>query len=314
MAIYGPAWLGEPGTGTIDEISITYPGGGAATGPRITLTGDAIVGIEVGTGAVYTDAGATAAIDETYGDLSADIVVGGVDAVDSSTAGDYLVTYDLTTPGGAVSEQVTRTVQVGERPVITLHGPAEITNIVGTTYRIRQERDTDNSIVDPDNNVLPPNCHPTLTTSVPEIGCFATDYYDDGNGNWSDVTASDLEDGDLTARVAVNVRIIWTDNPLTHLDWVEDLHMGQNVKWEGEYHITYNATDSGGLTAEEVVRKLYYVEPDIGPVPVIEDDRGFCFINTASQDSSGGMLFSLSGLMMLLMAGYFTERTKTSTR
>ena len=49
--------------------------------------------------------------------------------------------------------------------------------------------------------------------------------------------------------------------------------MSDNVQWEGEYHITYNATDSSRLAAEEIVRVLHMVEPDVPPVPVVEADH-----------------------------------------
>ena len=78
------------------------------TAPVITLTGDETV--ELFFGDSYTDAGATAS-DDTDGDISANIVVGG-DTVDTFTVGSYTVTYDVSDAAGNQATQVTRTVNV----------------------------------------------------------------------------------------------------------------------------------------------------------------------------------------------------------
>ena len=100
--------------------------------PVITLNGDAQITVEVGT--TYTDLGATAS-DNYDGDISADIVIGG-ESVDTSTVGQYTVTYNVTDSSGNDATGVTRTVNVTDTtaPVITLVGDAQITVEVGTTY------------------------------------------------------------------------------------------------------------------------------------------------------------------------------------
>ena len=102
------------------------------TAPVITLNGDAQITVEVGT--TYTDLGATAS-DNYDGDITADIVIGG-DNVDTSTVGQYTVTYNVTDSSGNDATEVTRTVNVTDTtaPVITLNGDAQITVEVGTTY------------------------------------------------------------------------------------------------------------------------------------------------------------------------------------
>ena len=77
------------------------------TAPVITLNGDASVTIEVGS--PYNDAGATAT-DNYDGDLTASIVV--VSDVDTSTVGDYTVTYNVTDTSGNAAIEVTRTIIV----------------------------------------------------------------------------------------------------------------------------------------------------------------------------------------------------------
>ena len=78
------------------------------TVPVITLSG--ITPIDVEVGAAYTDAGATAA-DNVDGDISASILTTGL-PIDTSTPGNYTVTYDVTDSSGNVAVQVTRTVNV----------------------------------------------------------------------------------------------------------------------------------------------------------------------------------------------------------
>ena len=101
------------------------------TVPVITLLGDEVVTIEVGT--TYTDAGATA-LDNYDGDLTTSIVVTG--SVDTSTVGTYTLSYDVTDTNGNVATTVTRTVNVVDTtvPVITLLGDEVVTIEVGTTY------------------------------------------------------------------------------------------------------------------------------------------------------------------------------------
>ena len=67
-------------------------------------------------GDTYTDAGATA-IDNIDGDLTSSIVT--VNPVDTSTAGTYTVTYNVSDAAGNAAEEVTRTVFVDDFPVIS---------------------------------------------------------------------------------------------------------------------------------------------------------------------------------------------------
>ena len=112
-----------------------------ATAPVITLNGDASVTIEVGS--PYNDAGATAT-DNYDGDLTASIVV--VSDVDTSTVGDYTVTYNVTDTSGNAAIEVTRTVSVVDTtaPVITLLGDSSVTIEVNSTYTDAGATATDN--------------------------------------------------------------------------------------------------------------------------------------------------------------------------
>ncbi len=90
------------------------------TSPVITLAGANPQTLEANT--AYTELGATAA-DTLDGDLTASIVIN-TTAVDPSTPGSYLVTYDVSDAAGNAATQVTRTVNVVDTtpPVITLSG------------------------------------------------------------------------------------------------------------------------------------------------------------------------------------------------
>ncbi len=77
------------------------------TPPVISLLGSATVNLTVGDS--YTDAGATA-LDDVDGDITSHIVV--VNPVDTSTAGTYTVTYNVSDAAGNNATQVTRTVIV----------------------------------------------------------------------------------------------------------------------------------------------------------------------------------------------------------
>ena len=102
------------------------------TAPVITLVGDAVVDLSVGD--TYSESGATAS-DNVDGDISADIVIGG-DSVDTSTVGQYTVTYNVSDDAGNAATEVTRTVNVTDTtaPVITLVGDAVVDLSVGDTY------------------------------------------------------------------------------------------------------------------------------------------------------------------------------------
>ena len=78
------------------------------TAPEITLLGASP--LEVNQGTTFTDPGATAT-DDLDGDLSASIVFGG-DTVDTDTAGDYTITYDVSDDAGNAADTVTRIVRV----------------------------------------------------------------------------------------------------------------------------------------------------------------------------------------------------------
>ncbi|MBM7035478.1 immunoglobulin-like domain-containing protein [Vibrio ulleungensis] len=95
-------------TVTLDNISIAEVTA-AEIAPEITLLGDSSVQLTVGD--IYTDAGVTAT-DNLDGDVTSYVVTN--NPVDTSTAGVYIVTYNVTDNDGNVAKQVARTVTVVE--------------------------------------------------------------------------------------------------------------------------------------------------------------------------------------------------------
>ncbi|MDA7707596.1 DUF5011 domain-containing protein, partial [Flavobacteriaceae bacterium] len=87
--------------------------------PVITLTGDAVVTIIVGS--AYTDADATA-LDTVDGDLTSAIVVTGT--VDASTVGVYVLSFNVSDASGNAAVEVTRTVNVVDDSTINLLLPS----------------------------------------------------------------------------------------------------------------------------------------------------------------------------------------------
>ncbi|WP_339894007.1 immunoglobulin-like domain-containing protein, partial [uncultured Algibacter sp.] len=81
-----------------------------ATAPVITLIGASVINLNVGD--IYTEFGATAS-DNFDGNITASIVIGG-DTVNTSSAGTYNVTYNVSDATGNPATQVSRTITVSE--------------------------------------------------------------------------------------------------------------------------------------------------------------------------------------------------------
>ena len=130
-------------------------------------------------GTTYTDAGATA-VDNIDGDITDKIVT--LNPVDSSVAGTYTVTYNVSDAAGNAADEVKREVVVSDTqvPVITLTGASSVSLFIGESY---------------------------------------TD---------AGATAADVADGDLTSSI-VTVSTV-------------------DVTTAGTYTVTYNVTDTAGLS------------------------------------------------------------------
>ena len=113
------------------------------TAPVISLVGNAVVSLELGT--AYSDAGATAT-DTKDGTVTSSITT--VSDVDVNTVGTYTVTYNVADVAGNTATQVTRTVNVGSDttiPVISLVGSASVDVERANAYSDLGATATDNS-------------------------------------------------------------------------------------------------------------------------------------------------------------------------
>ena len=236
------------------------------TAPVITLTGDEIITIEVGS--TYADAGAIAK--DNYDNdtaLSTNIIT--VNTVDTNIVASYTLTYNVTDANGNAAVQVIRTVNVVDTtvPVITLTGNATVTIEVGKTYTDQGTTALDNFDGDITSSIVEVS---TVETSI--VGVYTVTYnVTDANGNSAVEVTRTVSIVDTTAPVIaltgepiVTIEVgktyteqgaIATDNYDTTLAVVVE---GDTVDTAivGIYTVTYNASDSNGNEAAEVTRTV----------------------------------------------------------
>ena len=143
------------------------------------------------------ESGATAS-DNYDGDITADVVVGG-DSVDTSTVGQYTVTYNVSDDAGNAATEVTRVVNVTDTtaPVITLVGDTQITVEVGSTYTDLGATASDNYDGDITTDIVTLN---NVDTSV--IGSYTVTYnVTDSSGNDATEVTRTVSVTDTTAPV-----------------------------------------------------------------------------------------------------------------
>ena len=232
--------------------------------PVITLVGEAIVTVEVGSD--YEDPG-VAANDSVDGDLTSQIKVTG--EVDVNKLGDYELKYSVSDAAGNATEKVRR-VLVGDtgRPTITLKGESKVTLEGGSEYSDQGATATDvgdgdlsdaikvtgevnankpgnyelkYDVKDSSGNeavtitrtvVVVDTTSPVITlvgeaVVTVEVG---SDYEDPG------VAAKDSVDGDLTSKVKVTGKV--------------------DVQKVGEYQLKYNVADASGNKSVELTRRV----------------------------------------------------------
>ena len=253
------------------------------TAPVITLVGDTQITVEVGT--TYTDLGATAS-DNYDGDISADVVIGG-DSVDTSTVGQYTVTYNVTDSSGNAATEVTRTVNVTDTtaPVITLVGDAEITVEVGTTYTDLGATASDNYDGDITADIVTVN-----NVNVNTAGQYIITYnVTDSSGNDATEVTRTVNVTDTTApvitlvgdaEITVEVGSTYTDLGATASDNYDgdisaDIVTVNNVDTSviGSYTETYNVTDSSGNAATEVTRTVNVTDTTAPVITLVGDTQ-----------------------------------------
>ncbi|MDH5389208.1 MAG: DUF5011 domain-containing protein [Gammaproteobacteria bacterium] len=253
--------------------------------PSITLMGSSIVTLQ--TGATYIDAGATA-IDTEDGNLTSSIVI--TNPVNTSTPGTYTVSYSVT-DADSNTTVATRTVNVitGAFPVLTLNGTSPATAYTGSIYldagitasdiedgSLTASVVTTNSVntsvvgsytvtysvTDSDSNTTTmTRTVNVITGAIPVISLSGSSSVIVSMGNTyfdAGATASDLEDGNLSASIVVNNSV--------------------NTSVAGTYTVTYNLTDSNGNTATQVTRTVNVIDPNsVSGVFNVYDPTGTSF-------------------------------------
>lgn len=262
---------GNPATEVTRTVNVIAD----TTAPVITLNGAATIDLSIG--GSYIEEGATAT-DNIDGDITANIIIGG-DAVDTNTAGTYIITYNVTDTAGNPAVEVSRTVTVAPdtiAPVITLIGSSIVDLNVGDIYT--EEDATASDDLDGDITANIAIGGDTVDTNI--AGTYIVTYnVSDAAGNPADevirtvnviadttapvitligssnmnldlsdiyteqgATANDNIDGDITANIVIGGDIVDTNTA-------------------GTYIITYNVSDAAGNSANEVTRTVT-VNPD----------------------------------------------------
>jgi hypothetical protein len=235
------------------------------TSPVITLVGEAIVTVEVGSD--YEDPGATAK-DSIDGDLTSQIKVTG--KVDVQKVGEYQLKYNVEDASGNAAKELVRNVLVGDtgRPVISLNGDPEITIEAGDVYNDQSAVATDvgdgdlsgavqvtgevdsnkpgnyelkydvkdsagNEAVTVTRTVIVVDTTPPVITLVGEAIVtieVGSNYEDQG------ATAKDSVDGDLTSQIKVTGEV--------------------DVNKVGDYELKYSVPDASGNKSVELTRRV----------------------------------------------------------
>ena len=277
--------VADPVTRTVNVVDTTIP--------VITLLGEAIVTIEVGT--TYTDAGATAT-DNYDGDLTSSIVI--VNNVDTSTVGTYTLTYNVSDTSGNAAVSVIRTVNVVDTtaPVITLLGEAIVTIEVGTTYTDAGATALDNYDGDLTSSIVIVNNVDTSTVGTYTLTYNVSDT--SGNAAVSVIRTVNVVDttipvitllGDIT--VTIEVGTTYTDAGATALDnydgdLTSSIVIVNNVDTStvGTYTVTYNVSDTSGNAADPVTRTVNVVDTTAPVITLLGDNPMTIEVGTTFTD------------------------------
>ena len=234
--------------------------------PRINILGSNPVNVEQGT--PYTDAGATA-FDTVDGDISNDIKT--ASTVNTTTAGTYTVTYNVTDSESNTADEVVRTVNVADTtpPLITMLGTSPINVELDTTYT-----DAGATAFDTVDDDLTGSIQTVSAVNTSVIGSYSVTYnVDDLAGNSAvEVIRTVNVVADATppvitmlgsSPVDVVINDTYGDAGATASDAVDGDLTGSietastvNTTTAGSYTVTYNVDDSTGNSAVPVVRTV----------------------------------------------------------
>ncbi|MCF6245317.1 MAG: BspA family leucine-rich repeat surface protein [Sulfurovum sp.] len=240
--------------------------------PVITLKGDAVVTLTVGTS--YKDAGASAT-DNIDGDLSVKMTT--VNPVDTTKAGNYIITYNVNDVAGNKAQQVSRAVNVElpadvGAPVITLLGANPVNLIVGASYIEAGAKAIDDKEGDLSKNI---KTHGSVNAT--KAGTYTVTY------NVSDAVGNKAQQVSRTVNVKEPVDVgaptitLKGANPLTltigdsyieagataidtdgvsYSDAIIIDSASVDTSVEGNYTVTYNVEDAASNAADTVNRTV----------------------------------------------------------
>lgn len=265
--------------------NLTYT---VVSAPEITLTGNANMSVEYDS--TFVEPGATAS-DMEDGDLTSSISTSGT--VDTSTLGNYTITYSVTDASGN-TVTVDRIVSVVDSvgPVITLNGGANIDVFVDSTYT-----DAGASALDAYDGNVTDDIVATGTVNTAVAGSYFIVYtVVDSNGNAAEpvtrqvnvvdaaaptisvtgdaemtlevgeafvdpgATATDDTDGDLTSSIVVTGTV--------------------NINHVGIYTVYYNVQDSAGNAAIQKSRTVNVVDTTDPVAELVGDDPFYVEVGT----------------------------------
>jgi len=235
------------------------------TAPVITLTGDEIITIEVGS--TYADAGAIAT--DNYDNdtaLSANIIT--VNTVDTDIVASYTLTYNVSDYNGNSAVQVTRTVNVVDTtaPVITLTGDEIITIEVGSTYADAGATAIDNY---DDDTALSANIITVNNVNTQIVGSYTVSY------NASDVAGNAATEVTRTVNVegsslssfdedSENLDVIMYPNPTSDKIHIKGLNNYDLKVYNMLGQIILKANKTQYIYVKSLPSGIYFVEVSDG--------------------------------------------------
>ena len=260
-------------TRTVDVVDTTIP--------VISLVGANPQTIEAGS--PYVELGATA-LDNYDGDLTGAIVIDS-SAVDTSTLGSYVVTYDVTDSSGNPAVQVTRTVDVVDTtvPVISLVGANPQTVEVGSPYVELGATALDNYDGDLTGSIV----IDATAVDTSTLGSYSVTYdVTDSSGNPAVQVTRTVNVVDTTvpviSLVGANPQTVEVGSPYVELgataldNYDGDISgsividaSGVDTSTLGSYVVTYDVTDSSGNPAVQVTRTVNVVDTTIPVITLV---------------------------------------------
>lgn len=271
------------------------------TSPTITLIGDDVVTLEVGTS--HIDPGATATDNYDF-DLTPNIITSGI--VHTAVLGTYTIAYVVTDSSGNTSDPVMRTVHVVDTiaPTIALLGDPLVTIEVGTAYT-----DAGATALDNYDRILTSSIVKTGSVNISLPGTYMLTYtVVDSSGNTAIPQTRAVEVVDTTmpsitllgdSFVIIEVGTSYTDAGATATDNYDGV-LTSSITISGEvnsgelgtYTLIYTVVDSSGNAAAPVMRTVEVVDttaPTVTllgePVLMIEVSSGYTDAGAAVVDN-----------------------------